>query len=331
MKPKKPKDARLIITSLAVAMPLEDAMRNYIDAFSGNENTRKAKRHDCGNFLAFVTRSVFRAPLLVDVTTGMIQKWCRDLCASEAPATAARRIATIKHFCNEASQDCEDWKNPARGIKSPRIVASPPKSLGKKELAKLLLQARYVGNTEAARARNYAIIVMAFATGLRNAELCDLQIGQLTDRGTIIRGVKGKGQVYSDVWLNDRAVAALSEWLELREAMLMEHDERYPTLSEQTKARYPIFISGNGAKAGAPLTYRVNEKTVWRIFAAAGDAAGIDMHPHKARHTFARRYYEASGKDIVRTCEAMRHANVNTTMRYAKPTEDEVRAVYQHI
>lgn len=330
-KRKKPADARLIITSLAVAMPLEEAMMNYIDAFSGNANTRRAKRLDCDSFMEMVRRSVFRAPLLADVTAGMIQKWCRELCATAAPSTAARRLATIKHFCNQASAECEDWSNPARNIKTPRIIAGPPKSLSKAEVAKLLLHARNVGNTEAARVRNYAIVLIALVTGLRNAELCDLQVGQLTERGTLIRGVKGKGQVYSDIWLNDRAVKALQEWLEIRESILLQHDARYPTLSDQTKARYPIFISGHSAQPGAPLTYRMNEKSVWRVFSMAGDMAGIEMHPHKARHTFARRYYEASGKDIVRTCEAMRHANVNTTMRYAKPTEEEVRAVYQHV
>ena len=76
------------------------------------------------------------------------------------------------------------------------------------------------------------------------------------------------------------------------------------------------------------LSYRMDEKSIWRVFREAGDVAGIDgMHPHRARHTFIDRFL-ARTNDLVATQRAARHESVNTTTIYAQPHAAVMRKGY---
>lgn len=65
-------------------------------------------------------------------------------------------------------------------------------------------------------------------------------------------------------------------------------------------------------------------KTLWRWVRDMGELAGVRVHPHKLRHTFATILLEATG-DLQLVQQAMGHANVSTTTRYTMRTDDKLR------
>ncbi len=58
------------------------------------------------------------------------------------------------------------------------------------------------------------------------------------------------------------------------------------------------------------------------------ELAGVDMHPHQLRHTFAITLLEA-GCDIVTIKELMGHEDINTTMQYLRVTNKFVKDSYK--
>ncbi|HHH42051.1 MAG TPA: site-specific integrase [Chloroflexi bacterium] len=61
---------------------------------------------------------------------------------------------------------------------------------------------------------------------------------------------------------------------------------------------------------------------------ALGEAAGVEVTPHRLRHTFATRLLREAGADLVTVAALLGHENVATTAIYTQPGEaDLVRAV----
>jgi integrase len=63
----------------------------------------------------------------------------------------------------------------------------------------------------------------------------------------------------------------------------------------------------------------MDRSQAFRTLAAACMACGIDasrISTHSMRKTFARRVYEASGHDLIRTQRALGHSSPVTTARY---------------
>lgn len=156
--------------------------------------------------------------------------------------------------------------------------------------------------------RNAAVAAMLFESGLRASELCALRLGDvvLSERkGKLI--VRGKGEKAREVPLNAEAREALQEWLAAR-----------PAAPEDR-----LFIGRRG-----PLT----ASGVWRIVAEYARKAGLeDVHPHVLRHTFATRLLREAGADLVTVAELLGHESLNTTARYTRPSEKDLRAAVERL
>jgi len=145
------------------------------------------------------------------------------------------------------------------------------------------------------------IIAVFIETGIRISELCALRIEDI--RGDEI-SIQGKGLVDRTVQVTDRLAAALR---------LYTHD----------RTGY-VFINKH-QYAGDPM----RKDTVWRhVKKQFKTIAGIDMHPHQLRHTFAISLLE-SGCDLVTIKELMGHEDINTTMQYLRVTNKFVKKEYK--
>lgn len=319
----------VIVSSTSIALPLREVMSSYIDwCADGSGHTAKAKRYDLNHFYGFMARRAKR-PFLYDVTRQAIEDFRDERLDQEEPTTVARRIATVKHFTKRCAIMFKDFCDPATEVRVPLVEVRKPVCLTDAELIRFRRTAQRIGRNEWFQARNRALIECALFTGLRCAELANLTEGQLSLERAELRLVRGKGRTFHTVPVPTHMMPGLLEWLEWRAAALAQVDRDYGKISVERRARFPLFLSLWGNVSGSAASYRMNEKTVWRVFRECGDAAGIEgMHTHRARHTFIEQYYKRTN-DLRLTSRAARHTSVEMTMKYLTPDEQSFRAGFE--
>lgn len=163
--------------------------------------------------------------------------------------------------------------------------------------------------------RDSAILELFFSTGLRLAELRSLNRKDLNfdTREISVRGKRGKIRV---VFLSDRAVAALKEYLECR----LDH------LS-------PLFIRNlEKAKQAMPPgeEFRLSRISIYTLVKKYALMAGIvaDPSPHTLRHSFATDLLR-NGADLRSVQELLGHADLSTTQIYTHVTNPQLKEVHK--
>ena len=153
--------------------------------------------------------------------------------------------------------------------------------------------------------RDRAVVALMALAGLRLAEVAGLDVDDVavSARRGMVTVRHGKGDIGRSVPLGNEARSLIAAWLQVR-----------PHVSSQA------LIVGAG---GSRLTPRGLDRVVRRI----GAAAGLTLSPHVLRHTFVTRLVR-SGKDVVLVAELAGHRSLETTRRYALPTEaDRAEAI----
>lgn len=169
-------------------------------------------------------------------------------------------------------------------IKRPKREKTIPQILSQQEALHLI-------NTQQ-NFKHKMILKLAYATGLRRAELLALQLKHIDSARNIVRVIKGKGNKSREV----PAPASLIE--ELR---------------QYYKSFRPKTYLFEGYKPGKPYSATSIEKIVKN----AATRAGIkkDIYPHILRHSFATHMLE-KGVNLKRLQIIMGHSSIKTTSIY---------------
>ena len=157
--------------------------------------------------------------------------------------------------------------------------------------------------------RDRAFIITLADTALRLSEACGLHRGDIDwqeQRAVII----GKGDKQAIVRFSNRAIQAIQDYLQAR-AKLDINMGKSPT-ALPVFARHDIGAGKKVKPVGSSGMWRAVKL---RIREAGGDAENVRVHDF--RHYFVTCAYVASGGDIKFTQEVARHANIQTTSRYA--------------
>lgn len=151
----------------------------------------------------------------------------------------------------------------------------------------------------AAGARDAAMLAVAYACGLRRAEIVNLDIDHFQDGVLTVHGKRNKTRT---VPIQNGAKAALDAWLAVRG-------------SEAGALFWHI------RKGGALVNRRMTTQAVYVIMYRHAKAANIKaFSPHDMRRTFAGDLLDA-GADISTVQKLMGHANVTTTAGYDRRGE----------
>lgn len=319
---------------------LLSVIENYILYYaSGEGHTARAKRYDLQHFLEFL------AGAGNDLARVYVSDWTRQatndfvdsrLEMGESPATVSRRLATLKHLGRTLAERIAGYINPAREVKGPTLQQTRPQGLTAKEIALL----RQVAEEEALRTdnafvqyRNFALLEMLLATGLRADEVRVLLLGQISEDCSWLKNVKTKGRKFRNVYLDSSIREILQTYLRIRQRELEKSFPLYPELTHSEQLKLPVFISNKGADLENPRSFGLAPKTIWRVIADYGKRAAVlnpkaaasssGLHPHRLRHTFAHGLLDSS-KDVRLVAQALGHSDVRTTMRYTERSEDEI-------
>lgn len=307
-------------------LPLGAVVREYLRLYAeGTTHTARAKQLDADKFLEFLKRLKRKveidALLVADWDFSTTQRFVDEsLRLGEAPATVARRLATLKHMGRILAERLSGFINPARDVKPPRQQRAKPKSISTAEVEHIKAKASSIKakNGSFNALRNETLLKLLLDTGLRADEVRSLKIAQFDEDLGWIRQVRTKGRRFRDVYVTEMMRPKLRDYLNARK---LELTRFFPTLTPAIDAKLPLFISAYGATVSDLKSFELSPKSIWRIIRSY--SVQTKLHPHLLRHTYATDLLEDS-KDIRLVAQALGHSDVRITMRYTERGNEEI-------
>lgn len=161
-------------------------------------------------------------------------------------------------------------------------------------------------------ARNRALVLMLYDSGMRVSEICGLDDKHvdLVERTARVRG-KGKKRRFVFWSLDTQAALA-----------------RYLTLRDQTSG--PLFLGCSSTNRGLRLTANAVRGTLKRIAKKAQITLPRGAPIHGFRSGFAQRALD-DGVDSLDLQQLLGHADIRTTTIYARRHPKKLRAVHRRI
>lgn len=209
--------------------------------------------------------------------------------------TLDSRRTAIHAFFEWAANEGYIGKNPCRVIKNIKYERVEKKPLTDMELERI----RQVCET----VREKALVEFLYSTGARVTEVCGVKKTDIDFyKGEVI--VLGKGNKHRKVYLNARSKLLLGQYLTSR-----DDDSEYLFVSE----RKPHNV--------------LKKEAIERNIRLIGERAELDrpLTPHLFRHTLATLMLQR-GTPITEVQKILGHVNINTTMIYAKVSDEDVKA-----
>jgi integrase/recombinase XerD len=222
-----------------------------------------------------------------------------------APASVARRTASIRAFYAYLVREDSRADDPAARLRTPKKPQDLPRVLSVEEVERLLAAIVPAGPLGQ---RDLAALELLYGCGLRASELVGLREGDVDVEGGLLR-CTGKGDKERVVPMGAPAAAALSRYL---------RDGRREL---QRRRRPELFLNARGG----PLT-RQGLAYVLRTILRRADMLG-QASAHTFRHSFAT-HLLAGGADLRSVQEMLGHANVATTQLYTHVTVEHLREVF---
>ena len=231
-----------------------------------------------------------------------------------SPRSLQRWLSSLRSFFNYGLRNRWCQVNPTAGVSAPKLPRPLPKVLDADQTAQLLnksdLTKLNIQNSQFKEwivHRDIAIAELLYSSGLRVAELCALNIGDIDYRGAEVRAT-GKGNKTRVIPVGSMAIQAIQDWLTYRGDLLRDNEAA-------------LFVG----KTGKRLTTRSVQLRMEKL----GQQQGCDqrLHPHLLRHSFASHMLESSG-DLRSVQEMLGHANISTTQIYAHLDFQHLSKVY---
>lgn len=280
-------------------------------------NTLLAYGRDLKDFAGWLER---RAKTLAHAAQGDTEDYL-IFCTAEglSKATRARRLSAIRQLFRFAHD--EGWRtdNPALRLKGPGRDQRLPGTLDHAEVNALLSAAKAYGRRDSDQKRNCALLELLYATGMRVSELVELPMAAVRGAPRMIL-VQGKGGKERMVPLSPPAIAAVADWLVVR-----DRDEDVLRLSGKPHSKF--LFPGPGV--AGHLT-RQHFYLLIKDIAAAGGVSPSKVTPHTMRHAFAT-HLLAGGADLRAIQMLLGHADVATTEIYTHVLDEHLKdLVMQH-
>jgi len=268
---------------------LASFIRHLKDERRLSPNTLRAYQHDLNTFLVFCGRGKIELAKLDSFAVREFAAECHRKGLN--PRSIARRLSAVRRFLAYLVQEHILTANPASSVRAPKPARRLPVTLDADQVAGLLA----LQGDDLFSVRDRAMLELFYSSGLRLSELVGLDLAELDLTDRTVR-ITGKGDKTRIVPVGRYAVAALEAWIEVR-AAIVAGDE--PAL----------FVSRRGTRlAGRSVQARLKQ---W----AKRWGAGLPIHPHILRHSFATHLLEASG-DLRAVQELLGHASISTTQIY---------------
>lgn len=231
-------------------------------------------------------------------------------------ASVARALASIRSWFKWLAREGHVAQNPALLVTTPKRPLHLPRVPSAEDVNRVL-NGMETSADGAWPGRDRVIFELLYGCGIRNSELCGLNLASIHWANDAIL-VRGKGKKERLVPLGDEAAIAIRAYLPQRE-------ERLTKAGKASLAADGALLINARIRGGCRLTTR----SVGRIVKAISQARGLpaDIHPHTLRHAFGTHMLE-DGADLRAIQEMLGHERLSTTQRYTQLTVGQVQSVY---
>lgn len=271
--------------------------KNFINYMKGEQKsdcTIKAYVADVQQMLNYVGKDD------MGITKADLIDWKASI-SNLASASVHRKVAAVKAYFNYLEEAEIRADNPCRNFKNVKVKNREKLPITSADI-KAMLGAVH-------SKRNYAMIYMLGATGMRVSELTGLTYEQYITRSNDAIVINGKGDKDRIIHLNDAVIAAIDDYV-------------FSTRSRNDAMDRSewLFCTDSGNQV-ATSNFDVMLKTVAK---AANVADYEHISAHTFRHSFATMLMDEDVPlDIIQTL--LGHSSLNTTMIYAKRNANRVR------
>src|SRR5690349_983167 len=232
---------------------------------------------------------------LVSVRPSEVQAWAADISRKQSAATARHSLGVLRRVFDHAMRDGAIHRNPAAGIRLPKVQGNDPRPLSHDELWRL---ADHLDEL-----RDRVLVLVAGYCGLRWGELAALRWSDVDLGNNVLR----ISRAYSEE--APRGEMSPVKDHQARTVPLPKVvSEELAMLSASQKSDGLVFPSATKT----PLRNRNFRRDV---FDDAVDALGLDITPHNLRDTAASLAIQA-GASVVAVARLLGHESAATTLNH---------------
>lgn len=241
--------------------PLRESFLRHLSAENKSTSTLLTYGKAVEQFADFAARSGMPADV-GSLTREHVEAFLIDLRANGwKPASVANRYRSLQQFFKWLAAEGEIRQSPMGNMKPPAVPEEPPTILRPAELKALLATC---DGTDFEDRRDSAILRLFLDSGIRRAEIGGLRVDDVDFEHKIVV-VLGKGRRPRAVPFGRKTSQALDRYLRSR--------SRHPHVSEEW-----LWIGKQG---------RLNESGIAQVVKRRATQAGLKVHPHLFRHTWA--------------------------------------------
>ncbi len=269
----------------------------------------KSYRYDLNTFAEFLRKHAVKDLKYIDRTTiRNYISWCRKQRLSSR--SISRRLSALKGFFRFLLAEKLINSDPTSMVEHPKQGRVLPKVLTTAEVDTLLDYSEKVDRGNPLAARNYVMLHLLYATGLRVSELVKLPLVSFNRHSGNLR-VLGKGRKERLVPIGEQARVLLEEYLDHIRPRLL-HGKTSPSLFITRQAR------------------AMTRNRYWQIIKEIGLKAGIrkDFSPHTLRHSFATHLLE-NGADLRSVQLMLGHSDISTTQFYTHVESSRLKNIHK--
>lgn len=220
-----------------------------------------------------------------------------------SPRSIQRQLSAVRTFFRYLLREKHVRKNPVQTVRAPKAAKRLPENLDADRMARLL----EITGEGPLVARDRAMLELLYSSGLRLAELTDLNLGDVDMADSTVR-VTGKGNKDRIVPVGKHAITALTAWHKVRLQMAASDEQA-------------LFVSNRGTRiSGRSVQARVSH---W----ARRQGIDSNVYPHLFRHSFASHLLESS-HDLRGVQELLGHSNISTTQIYTHLDFQHLAQIY---
>lgn len=220
-----------------------------------------------------------------------------------APATIARRLASLRSFFKHQRRQGAIAGDPAAGLRNPKQPKRLPKLLTVDQLIAFL---DGIPTNDWAGTRDRAMFETLYGGGLRVSEMVGLDLSDVDAEQGLVR-VRGKGR-------RERLCPVGAEAFRWLDACILS---RVPATADEPA----VFLNARGG--------RLTSRSVGRILHDRLLQQGLDPEasPHTLRHSFATHLLDG-GADLRSVQELLGHRSLSTTQVYTHVSKERLLDAY---
>ena len=269
-----------------------------------SQHTVKAYQTDLTQFQDYLQE--FYESNLQQATHPMVRSWLAQMLDyGIAPRSVNRKITALKSFYKFLIKEEQLKENPTLKIIPPKSSKKLPVFVEQTQMAVLLDELPFEEGFNGVRDK--LIIELFYSTGIRQSELINIRVKDVSLSGNIIK-VLGKRNKERLIPFTIELRQKLEAYIKSR-AELSIKDTSYLLLTQKGKKLYPSLVYKQ-------VNHYLSQVT------------SLDKKsPHVLRHTFATHMLN-NGADLNAIKELLGHASLSATQVYTHNTIDKLKLVY---